>query len=218
MIKSTKDPNVFHYHETHTVWPTQRCNQEEAKSMKWAVPIDDYRTRWFSVDFFPFDEKGEVPREAVRAMASTHNIGHTENLPLDWAQQVGAWWNLGHPWRQGNLWEDEVAQATQGPPERHYLPEWENWHLGTTDRGLLLNREVWREQIDRVKEGMDPIGIVRGAEAEKMIRITSDNIAGLTWEEGQELLGLSPDERSSTLANPPDWLLAKPRGRGRGGD
>ena len=218
MIKSTKDPNIFHYHETHTVWPTQRCNQEEAKSMKWAVPIDDFRTRWFTVDFFPFDQDGNVPREATSSMQATHNIGHTENLPIDWAQQVGAWWNLGHPWRQGNLWEDEVAQATQGSPERGYLPEWENWHLGTTDRGLIMNREVWREQIDRVKEGMDPIGIVRGAEAEKMIRVTSDNITNLSWEEANQLLDLDFDGRLGTVTAPPEWLKSKPHGRGRGGE
>jgi phenylpropionate dioxygenase-like ring-hydroxylating dioxygenase large terminal subunit len=216
MIKSTRDPNVFHYHETHTVWPTQRCNQEEAKSMKWAVPIDDYRTRWFTVDFFPFDESGSVPREAVSAMNAKHNIGHVENLPLDWAQQVGAWWNLGHPWRQGNLWEDEVAQQTQGSPERNFMPDWEQWHLGTTDRGLITNRELWREQIDRVKEGMDPIGIVRGAEAEQMIRVTSDNITNLSWEEAQRLMDLDYHGRLTTVLDPPDWLKAKPRGRGRG--
>lgn len=216
VIKSTRDPNVFHYHETNTVWPTQRCNQEEAKSMKWAVPIDDYRTRWFTVDFFPIGENGQVPREAASSMASKHNIGHVENLPIDWAQQVGAWWNLGHPWRGGNLWEDEVAQATQGSPERHFLPEWEKWHLATSDKGLLLNREVWREQIDRVQEGLDPIGIVRGAEAEPMIRLTSDNITNLTWDECMRLYNQTPDQRLQDVLNPPDWLKAKPHGRGRG--
>src|SRR5438552_1322248 len=60
ILKSTRDTGKYSYHETHTVWPTQRCNQEEAKSMKWAVPVDDYRTRWFTVDFFPFNEQGEV--------------------------------------------------------------------------------------------------------------------------------------------------------------
>jgi hypothetical protein len=119
------------------VWPAQRCNFENARSMKWAVTVDDYRTRWFTVDFFPFDENGQAP-EAARSAGQRFNIGHVEDLPLDWAQQVGAWWNLGHPWRQGNLWEDEVAQQTQGPVERHYLPDWGKWHLATTDRGLLL--------------------------------------------------------------------------------
>ena len=43
------------------------------------------------------------------------NIARASALPTDWAQQVGSYWNYGHPWRQGNIWEDEVAQQTQGP-------------------------------------------------------------------------------------------------------
>ncbi len=214
VIKTTKTPGRYWYHETHTVWPTQRCNQENGKSMKWAVPVDDYRTRWFTVDFYPFDEHGQPTREATRAMNEKFNIGHVENLPLDWAQQVGAWWNLGHPWRQGNLWEDEVAQQTQGPEERHFLPEWEKWRLATSDGGLLLNREVWREQMERVAQGLDPVGVTCGADDDVPIRVPSDNIYDLTWDEATRLYNLTPEERAAMLGREPDWLLAKPKGRG----
>ncbi|HZT08402.1 MAG TPA: Rieske 2Fe-2S domain-containing protein [Chloroflexota bacterium] len=199
MVKSTKTPGRYWYHETHTVWPTQRCNFTDARSMKWAVPVDDYRTRWFTVDFFPLDPNGNPPPEALAAQNQRFNIGHVENLPLDWAQQVGAWWNLGHPWRQGNLWEDEVAQQTQGPEERHFLPDWEKWRLATSDRGLLLNREVWREQVERVRQGLDPIGVTRGQETDELIRITSDDKHGLTWEEGMRLFNLSVEERMAMV-------------------
>jgi phenylpropionate dioxygenase-like ring-hydroxylating dioxygenase large terminal subunit len=213
-IKNTKTPGRYWYHETHTVWPTQRCNQENGKSMKWAVPVDDYRTRWFTVDFFPFDEHGQPTREAISAMGSRFNIGYVENLPLDWAQQVGAWWNLGHPWRQGNLWEDEVCQQTQGPAERNFLPDWDKWRLATSDRGLLLNRDVWREQMERVRRGLDPVGITRAADDDRVIRVPSDNIYDLTWDEAMRLYNLTPEERAEMLTVEPDWLLAKPKGRG----
>ena len=65
---------------------------------------------------------------------------------LDWAQQVGAWWNLGHPWRQNVPWEDEVCQATQGPVERHGLPDWDRWRLATSDRGLIFSRHTGTNQ------------------------------------------------------------------------
>jgi phenylpropionate dioxygenase-like ring-hydroxylating dioxygenase large terminal subunit len=213
VLKSTRTPGRYSYHETHTVWPTQRCNQEEGRSMKWAVPVDDYRTRWLSVDFYPLVD-GEPTKEAFRAQQATFNIGHVENLPLDWAQQVGGWWNVGHPWRQGNLWEDEVAQQTQGPEERHFLPDWEKWRLATSDRGLLLNREVWREQIERVQQGLDPIGVTRGQERNGLTRVPCTNIHDLTWDEGMQLFNLTPEERSAMLSNEPAWLAAKPRGRG----
>jgi phenylpropionate dioxygenase-like ring-hydroxylating dioxygenase large terminal subunit len=196
ILKSDRGGKAYLYHETHTVWPTQRCNFTGARSIKWAVPIDDYRTRWMCVDFHPFDENGNVTPEAERSLrAAGPSISHAVDLPLDWAQQVGAWWNLGHPWRQGNIWEDEVAQQTQGSAERNYLPDWEKWHLATSDRGVLLNRELWREQIDRIQEGLDPIGVVRDASQDKPIYITSDDIRGLTWDEGMKLWGLTPEQR-----------------------
>lgn len=213
VLKSTTTSGKYHYHETHTVWPTQRCNQENGRSMKWAVPVDDYRTRWMTVDFFPFDD-GQPTQEAIRAMGSNFHIGHAENLPIDWAAQVGAWWNLGHPWRAGNLWEDEVAQATQGPAERHFLPDWEKWRLGTSDGGLMLNREVWREQVARVRQGLDPVGVTRGGEDDRLVRVPSDNIFDLTWEEATRLFNTTAEERARMVGNEPAWLAAKPKGRG----
>ena len=213
ILKSTKVPGKYHYHETHTVWPTQRCNQEFAKSMKWAVPVDDFRTRWLTVDFYPFED-GEPTEEATRAMSQTFNIGHVENLPTDWAQQVGAWWNLGHPWRQGNLWEDEVAQQTQGSAERGFMPDWEKWHLATSDSGMMLNKTMWREQVERVKQGLDPVGVSRDPKDDRPIRITSDNISDLTLEEGMRLMALSAEERIAMIENEPEWIRNKPRGRG----
>ncbi|MYA51808.1 MAG: Rieske 2Fe-2S domain-containing protein [Chloroflexi bacterium] len=202
----SKHPGQFMYHETHTVWPTQRCNQDNAGSIKWAMPVDDYNTRWFTVDFYPFED-GKISKEgqaAIDAMNSPlPSIGRAGDLPPDWAQQVGSYWNYGHPWRQGNIWEDEVAQQTQGPAERNYLPDWEQWHLGTTDEGLILNRRVWREQMVRVKEGQDPIGIIRAPEDNGIIRITSDNIAGLSREEGMRLFNMNQEERSAMVAGRP---------------
>ena len=197
VVKSSKKPGKYWYHETHTVWPSQRCNFQNARSIKWAMPVDDYRTRWFTVDYFPFDENGQPTEEALRAMNSRQfNIGWApEGMPDDWAEQVGAWWNLGHPWRQGNVWEDEVAQKTQGPPERHFLPEWEKWHLASSDRGMVLNRRVWREQVQRVREGLDPIGIFRNGQGEAIIRITSDDIHGVDWDTGMQFYNMSVEER-----------------------
>jgi phenylpropionate dioxygenase-like ring-hydroxylating dioxygenase large terminal subunit len=198
-IQGTSREGVFQYHETHTVWPCQRFIFRGGRSIKWAVPLDDFHTRWFGVDFFPFDENGEPPVEATRHAGNKFHVGYVENLPKDWMEQVGAWWNLGHPWRQGNLWEDEVCQSTQGPEENNRLPNWENWHLATSDKGLLVNREVWREQIDRVQEGLDPIGVVRAGDPEHMIWTTADDIGGLSYEEARRLYNMTVDERMAMV-------------------
>ncbi len=205
VLKDIKEGS-YQYHETHTVWPSQRVNKGNASNIKWAVPVDDYRTRWFDVEFFPFVD-GKLTEEAQKVVYATNNpmpnIGRAHDLPADWAQQVGSYWNYGHPWRQGNIWEDEVAQQTQGPEERHYLPDWEGWHLGKSDEGLIMNRKVWAEQVIRVREGEDPIGIVRAPEDDEIIRITSDDINGLTREEGMRLFNMSQEERSAEVAERP---------------
>ena len=76
---------LYQYHETHTVWPTQRCNFTDARSMKWAIPIDNIHTRWFTVDFFPLDADGNVTRAAIRALEEQNNpmpnIGRAHDLP-----------------------------------------------------------------------------------------------------------------------------------------
>lgn len=175
--------------------------------------MDDYRTRWFTVDFYPFEENGQVPEEAIRAMSDPGpHIGYAVDLPTDWAQQVGAWWNLGHPWRQGNLWEDEVCQQTQGPAERNFLPDWEKWRLGTSDGGLVINREVWRDQIERVKQGLDPIGVTRDPGQDKMIRITADWIEGMSWDDALRLFNMTTQERLEMIAREEgqDYLHLEP--------
>ena len=96
-----------------------------------------------------------------------------------------------------------MAQQTQGPVERNYLPDWEKWHLGVSDEGLILNRKVWKEQMIRVKEGQDPIGIMRKSDEHQLIRITSDNVGNLTLEEGMRLYKMSQEERSAMIANEP---------------
>ena len=109
--KSRSKPGKYEYHETHTVWPCQRYKRWD---VKWAVPVDDYHTRWFEVAFYPSGPGAKTPRGGTSAHGLS--FGHSDwDLPPNWAEQVGAWWNLGHQWRQGVVWEDEVAQAHSSP-------------------------------------------------------------------------------------------------------
>ena len=70
--------------------------------------------------------------------------------------------------------------------------------------------------MERVAQGLDPVGIVRESDEDKPIRVPSDNIYDLTWDEAMRLYNLTPEERAEMLGREPDWLLAKPKGRGLG--
>ena len=190
-LQNTEKPGIYEYHETHAVLPVGRGR---ATSCNWAVPMDDYTTRWFGVQFHPYDENGKVPEAVLRRMA--------EDLPSDaggpfydgWFEDVGHYWDYGHPARGGPIWEDEAIMSTQGPEERNRLPDWSKWRLGTSDRGLLLMHEIWEEQVERVQEGLDPIGIVRGEEAEKMMPMMGE-VVYVPWDEGMRRFNMSGEER-----------------------
>jgi phenylpropionate dioxygenase-like ring-hydroxylating dioxygenase large terminal subunit len=196
ILMDGKRPGEWHYKETHIVFPGARHNIEQGFSMKWATPIDDAHTRWFQVDFLQYDDNGNAPAAAVLIATSERPNQGRANLPEGWQEQVGYWWNFGHPWRQGVLWEDDVAIGSQGGPERHFLPNWENWHLGTSDRGLLVTRELWREQVRRVQAGLDPIGVVRDPEQDGIIDIPAAELYG-DWESAHALFSMTIEERQA---------------------
>ncbi|MBV9121596.1 MAG: Rieske 2Fe-2S domain-containing protein [Chloroflexi bacterium] len=200
VLKDTPQEGRYEYYELHTLWPSFRVNFAGGNSIKFATPIDDYNTRWFVVDFFPYDENGEIPPMAQRWITSTGpsiNRG-AGNLPKNWHEQVGGWWDFGHPWRQGVFWEDHVTQVSQNAKGRK-LPDWDNWHLGSSDKGLVMNRRLWKEQIKRIQQGLDPIGVIRDPKlADQLIHVPAD-VAHVDWETGMKMFNQSPEARAAAV-------------------
>jgi 5,5'-dehydrodivanillate O-demethylase len=70
------------------------------------------------------------------------------------------------PWRQPNgefllnnvEGQDIMAWVTQGP-----IADRTTEHLGTVDRGVILLRQMFFEQMERVEHGEDPINVHRTA-------------------------------------------------------
>jgi nitrite reductase/ring-hydroxylating ferredoxin subunit len=201
VLKDTQEPGVYEYYELHTVYPSARCNRN---ALRWAIPVDDYRTRWFVVEFYEYGPDGKLTPDSERAANNRGptSMTHATLEPADgWMQDVGAFWNYDHRLRGGVLWEDEVICGTQGTAARNGLPDWEKWNLASSDRGLVLQRRVWREQIERVQQGLDPIGIVRDPEqADQLIRIPAERII-TTWEHGNELMAMSSEERAASMTS-----------------
>ena len=49
-----------------------------------------------------------------------------------------------------------MAWETQGP-----IADRGTEHLSYSDRGVYMLRELMKEQIERVRQGLDPMGIIR---------------------------------------------------------
>ena len=207
-VRTPGEPGKFLYHNRDMPFPclmsTNGVDGRGSIHIEWAVPVDDYRTRWFGVQFFPHVD-GKPTEAALRAQGNAgFNRGNVPPMPPDWTEQVGRWDNFDHPWRGGNLWEDEVAQGSQGSPENHFLPDWEKWHLGTSDRGVVLNRQVWREQIERVQQGLDPIGVVRDPSQDELIRMTPPDVYGLDLEEAMLSFETPVEEQAASISSQPE--------------
>jgi 5,5'-dehydrodivanillate O-demethylase len=59
---------------------------------------------------------------------------------------------------QSVLAQDHMAWETQGP-----VADRTTEHLSYSDRGVAMLRKLTIEQIERVQQGLDPMGVVRDA-------------------------------------------------------
>ena len=57
-----------------------------------------------------------------------------------------------------------MAWETQGAPTDRTQE-----HLGVGDEGIILLRKILREQIDIVRNGGEPLGVVRDAQKNRLI-------------------------------------------------
>jgi 5,5'-dehydrodivanillate O-demethylase len=110
------------------------------------VPVDDSHTQVFVVYFTPNDTDkspadGDTPWEYFPIRDENGEYRLTEVLV-----------------------QDAMAWETQGAPTDRTQE-----HLGVGDEGIILLRKVLREQIEVVRNGGDPLGVVRDAQKNKLI-------------------------------------------------
>jgi phenylpropionate dioxygenase-like ring-hydroxylating dioxygenase large terminal subunit len=100
----------------------------------WVVPVDDTHHRRFHAMKVPKDLKGR-PRQM-----------YVEKRPKPWIEMSTA--------ERQMFPSDWEAQESQGAITCH-----SEEHLATSDRGISMLRRLLRQQIRRVQEGGDPIGL-----------------------------------------------------------
>ena len=110
------------------------------------VPVDDYHTQVFRVNFLPMDSE-RSPADAP--------------VPLRFVQL-----KTGPREYKMNMIpaQDSMAWETQGPRADRTQE-----HLGVGDEGIIELRKLLREQIERVQKGLEPIGVIRDPEKNQLI-------------------------------------------------
>lgn len=107
------------------------------------VPLDDTHTWVYQVRFEPTNDGSIVHDEPVVQYVQPH-----KDRP-----------GVPHPFAHYQMREvdeqDFMAWETQGPVANRSIE-----HLAHSDRGVVLLRKVVRENIERVQQGFDPLGVM----------------------------------------------------------
>jgi 5,5'-dehydrodivanillate O-demethylase len=128
------------------VFRTLKTDDKIRHNVQIRVPVDDTHTQVYVVYFEPND---------------------TDRSPAD---ADAPWEFFALRDEQGNyrlehvLVQDAMAWETQGAVTDRTLE-----HLGVGDGGIILFRKMLQEQIGRVRQGHDPLGIVRNQEKNSII-------------------------------------------------
>jgi len=110
------------------------------------VPVDDHHTQVFRVNFVPSTSE-RSPADAPVPCRFTPLKTAPREYRMD---MVSA--------------QDSMAWETQGP-----LTDRATEHLGVGDEGIIELRKLLKEQIERVQQGLDPLGVIRDPAKNRLI-------------------------------------------------
>jgi 5,5'-dehydrodivanillate O-demethylase len=116
--------------------------------LQYRVPVDDTHTLFFEI-YFLESKDGSTVSESGDPEVDYAPPAMTED----------------GRYRMDRVWmQDYMAWETAGA-----IFERSNEHLASADRGILTYRKMLRAEIDKVKRGKDPIGVIRDAARNRMI-------------------------------------------------
>ncbi len=125
-------------------------NLRQANSTQFRVPIDDTHTWHVHVIFDPSDDGREVPEP--------------EDLPVKYMEDFKDPPDRVHPFTRFTmhvpLAQDTMTWETAGP-----IADRTQEHLASSDKGIILFREILMREIQKVQKGIDPIGVFRNGQA-----------------------------------------------------
>lgn len=122
-------------------------------ALHFRTPIDEHTTQVYQLRFSPAKDgkmvaqQGEIPIEHV-GTTDEHGEFHMDNFTS----------------------QDHMAWETQGP-----VADRAKEHLGESDRGIVMFRNLLRAQIQAVQAGNDPVGVNRDPAKDEMINMIPEH-------------------------------------------
>jgi len=148
----------------------------QANATQIRVPMDDTHVRIFFVRFDPTEdgravaEEGDPPVEYMKPYKDPPDTLHPFTR-FDMTADVQA--------------QDHMAWETQGP-----ISDRTTERLATADRGVVMLREMMKREIEKVRKGLDPMGVVRDPAQNTMIDTKlSESLRGPEFKRDMRDLG-----------------------------
>ena len=127
----------------------------QANATQIRVPMDDTHVRIFFVRFDPTEDGRTVAEE--------------RDPPVEYMKPYKNPPDALHPFTHFDMTadvqaQDHMAWETQGP-----ISDRTTERLATADHGIVMLREMMTREIEKVRKGLDPIGVVRDPAQNAMI-------------------------------------------------
>jgi 5,5'-dehydrodivanillate O-demethylase len=143
----------YHLPEDHPAAFT--ATHEGYEALRWRVAVDDVTTMHFTLYFAPFVD-GKVTAKIPK---DQQDQGLGDSIPgkYRWDEETG-WIARGD--------QDRCAQESQGA-----ILDRTAEHLAVSDEGVILLRRLFKQSIEAVRKGEDPVGVIRDPAKNEILRL-----------------------------------------------
>jgi 5,5'-dehydrodivanillate O-demethylase oxygenase subunit len=144
-VEGVSKPRISHFvFPSHVRHSAARVGENPRQVIRFRVPTDDFKTTTYWIDFYPHKEGKPTRPVPLKTQ------GFKKSEPGVYKRVEDAWWNLyTHE-------QDRVAQESQG-----VIADRTREHLASSDQGIIMLRRMIKESIDAVRQGRDPVGVIR---------------------------------------------------------
>ncbi len=143
----------YHLNEDHAA--AFAATHEGYEALRWRVPVDDTNTMHFTLYFAPVVD-GKVSAKVPKDQQE-QGLGDSTPGKYRWDEDTG-WIARGD--------QDRCAQESQGP-----VFDRSGEHLGVSDEGVILLRRMFKQCIEAVQNGQDPVGTIRDPAKNDILRL-----------------------------------------------